>query len=285
MNRLSRVLVLAGILYACAHSSGKVLKCATWNLQNYLVQNRYEEGVFRLNHPMPERRKQKIREQILSLRPDVLFLQEIGSKVFLNELRLDLGALGLNYAYAGFSGVDETSRGLAWLSTIPPRSSVFHHPVSLQEKFPEMKRGIQEITLDLDGRLVTFLHVHLKSRFSEDPEDPDSRSFRRAELAALASVATGLAQSRQEVDVFITGDFNTPFDSELFDGLAESWAPIPAFDAGGGAWTYHHQKSGTRDRIDGFWVKKGEGDACSARLLPASGPVPSDHRMVLLEID
>lgn len=285
MNPHSRVLFLAGILFTFALSSGDVLKCATWNLQNFLIQNRYEEGVFRLNHPMPELRKQKIREYILKLRPDVLFLQEIGSKAFLNELRLDLRALGLDYAYAGFSGVNEASRGLAWLSRIPPRSSVFHHPVTIQGKIPEMKRGIQEITLDLDGRLLIFLHVHLKSRFSDDPRDPDSRNLRRAELAALESVATGLAQSREGIDVIITGDFNTPFNSELLDKLRESWAPVPAVDAQGEAWTYHHQKSATRDRIDGFWFEKGEGDGLVARLLPASAPVPSDHRMVLLEIE
>ncbi len=276
---LAACLAVAGCFYASP------FECATWNLQNYLVQNRYEDGQFRLEYPMPEARKRKIRELILQVQPELLFLQEIGSEAFLNELRLDLKAHGLDYAYGGFSGIPGASRGLAWLSQSPPASFVFHHPVLLGNDKGEMKRGIQEISFRLDNRLLTFLHVHIKSRYSDDPRDPESTHFRLAELTALERLADRIRNARGHGEVLLVGDFNTLFDSTLFDNLRISWRALPARDDEGASWTYHHQRSGDKDQIDGFWISRDSGAGrYSARLLPDPGPVPSDHRMVLLQL-
>jgi endonuclease/exonuclease/phosphatase family metal-dependent hydrolase len=286
MGRRIRLFLVAGSVLVSVCGSAVALTCASWNLQNYLVQNRFEEGRFRLEYPMPEARKRRIRERILMLQPDILFLQEIGSEAFLSELSLDLRALGLDYAYMGFSGVPGTSRGLAWLSRIAPDSFVFHHPVVLDGDMGSVKRGIQEIAFNINGRKWTFLHVHLKSRYSEDPSDPESRDFRKAELDALLGLANRLSNVSKSGTFLLTGDFNSPFDSPLLGNFRESWMPIPASDRDGSSWTYHHKRSGDKDRIDGFWIReKALKPAFTASLLPASDPAPSDHRMVLLEVE
>lgn len=280
----SRLLLLALILQCSSCSFAESPKIATWNLQNYLIQNRFENGVFRFDYPLPEYRKSEIRSLILRERPDVLFLQEIGSQAFLNELVLDLRALGLEYAFSAFSGVDNASRGLAYLSRNPPKAFLFHHPVKIKADYPHMRRGVQEVCFEWQGASLTFLHVHLKSRYSDDPLDPQSRNFRKAELAALQGLADLIRSGKPDTIVALVGDFNTPFGSDLFDGLRHNWRPLDANDDSGEAWTYTHQKSGASDRIDGFWVPANFPPDFNAHIPATTSATPSDHRMVLLEL-
>lgn len=62
--------------------------------------DRLVDGQWITNYPKPEAEKSIIQKNILKVRPDILVIQEIGGKDFLNELKNDLSDLGLDYAYS-----------------------------------------------------------------------------------------------------------------------------------------------------------------------------------------
>lgn len=256
--------------------AGAGWKIATWNLQNYLVQNRFEDGKFRLSYPMPESRKRKIRDLILAENPDVLFLQELGDERFLLELQLDLSARGLVYPYYQFSGFDEARSGLAWLARFPPKEAVFHDL--------SMRRGVQEIRFQSQSGTVRFFHVHLKSRYSEDPDDRYAHKLRKLEIALLANALDALRSVDPDSQFVIVGDFNTPFQDPLLDALKTNWMPVEATDRLGNPHTYFH-RSGSADVLDGFWVPCASTLAgTSGRILPLPQLCPSDHRCVIFHL-
>jgi endonuclease/exonuclease/phosphatase family metal-dependent hydrolase len=254
---------------------------ATWNLQNYLLQNRYEEGKFRPDYPMPEQRKRRIRTLLLEVRPDILFLQELGSKAFLSELQLDLAASGLNYPFAAFSSPKGARSGLAVLAMSQPESLIYYDRLLVDESGTAMRRGVQEVLFSFGDTRFRFFHVHLKSRYSSDPSDPESSLLRAAEIAALLQFLNRQESAHQDEALAIVGDFNTPFHAPLLQSLQAGWAPLDGLDSHGQNWTYQHRKTGSRERLDGFWFPR----SCPLRLLHADllplDSSPSDHRLVL----
>lgn len=247
---------------------------ATWNIRNLGIVDRFEEGRYRLAYPMPESRKQSVRQLLLMERPTILFLQEVGSPAFLEELRLDLAAEGLVYTDFAFSGHPDSRTGLAVLSQIALAEVVFHQPGPI-------RRGVQEVALCINGTRYRFFHIHLKSRYSTDPEDPDAFQERQAGVLALAEFLQFQSERRPAATLALLGDFNTPFHDPLLDPLLEFWQPLPAADGAGQIWTYFHFRSGSRERLDGFWSPRSQPPPLlPAQVLPMTD-CPSDHRLLI----
>jgi len=226
---------------------------------------------------MPEDRKSRIRKLILSEQPDILFLQELGSEAFLLELQLDLQAEGLEYPYFQFSGKPDSRSGLGFLAQIAPIECIFHNL--------SLKRGLQELRFELSDSLYRFFHVHLKSRYTDNPDDPKSSLVREQEIGDLGSFVRSICSVDESSRVIITGDFNTPFDDPLLISLRDYFSPIPSSDQNGDPNTYFH-KSGSTEILDGFWVPSVSVSLSNmpSRVLPSPDSCPSDHRMVVFEI-
>jgi endonuclease/exonuclease/phosphatase family metal-dependent hydrolase len=280
VSRCTAILLLVpGLLFSSPERPASV---GTWNLQNFLSQNRFEEGAFRVDYPLPEARKKRIRQLILDARPDILFLQEIGSADHLLELQLDLAATGLHYDHAHFSAAPAARSGLAILSRLPIDFLLFHDPIPLDDFEREgacIRRGIQEASFSLNGHRFRFFHLHLKSRYTSDPDDPDSRSHRSAEIKAVIRLLDSLVSNDPSSAFIVAGDFNTPFRDPLMRILRPRWQPLEVADSSGAIWTYQHY-SGSRDQIDGFWFPADRPPPLQPlALLPRQDP-PSDHRLV-----
>ena len=278
-----RVLLPATVLLASLTGFSmqeEPVSVATWNLRNFSVADRYEAGSYRIAYPMPEDRKRSIRRLILKARPSILFLQEVGSPAFLKELQLDLASDGLDYPFSAFSGEPGNRSGLALLSRFPLQEIIFHHPVLNNTGLP-LRRGIQEIVLRVRQVRFHFFHVHLKSRYSTDPQDPEAAAARSAELQALDTFLQRQVLLRPAASLVLLGDFNTPFSDPLIRRLDRSWQALPAIDQAGRQWTYFHRQSGARDRLDGFWSPRDSPVPLHpARILPLDN-CPSDHRLLL----
>lgn len=272
-------LLLLAVLGAAAVAPGQP-SVATWNLRNLSAVDRFEEGRYRFDYPMPEARKQAIRRLLLEVRPSLLFLQEVGSAGFLEELRLDLAAEGLSFPHSAFSAEPGSRTGLAVLSRLPLQEVIFHHPVAGDSGSP-LKRGIQEVAVRLGPALFRFFHVHLKSRYSTDPRDPDAASERRAGILSLADFLQFQTTLRPASRLVLLGDFNTPFHDPLLDPLRQLWQPLPAADANGQSWTYFHFRSESRECLDGFWIPRSTPPPLPPLILPQED-CPSDHRLLLL---
>ncbi|MFO7726364.1 MAG: endonuclease/exonuclease/phosphatase family protein [Oceanipulchritudo sp.] len=279
--------LLAGIPGAAGAESEPV-RVATWNVRNYLQQNRWHDDAYRFDYPKPEAEKARLRETLLEVRPDILLLQEMGSEAFLLELRDDLRAGGLDYAWFHFSAVPEARTGLALLARFAPDEELLLLPGEApDEASPGIRRGVHELRFPRGKSVLRVFHVHLKSRYTTDEADPESRAFRTSELRLLE----GLVERRRVLAgprevLLLAGDFNTPFEDGLLDGLRRHWRPLAVEDADGEAWTYHHFKSGRREVIDGFWHPRGQGGAFSPNGVYPAGEVAaggSDHRMVVID--
>jgi endonuclease/exonuclease/phosphatase family metal-dependent hydrolase len=284
VKRLCLLLLLACLSPLCADPA-EALRLATWNVRNYLLQNRWQDGQYRFEYPKPEAEKAVLRNTLLEVRPDVLFLQEIGSADMLAELQEDLAASGLDYPFTHFSSLPDARSGLAILSMIPPREVILLDPMG-EGNAPATQRGIQEAVFEFSGQRLRAFHVHLKSRYTSDKADPDSHAFRTAELAALGELLQQrISAARTDESVLLLGDFNTPFSSPMLDGIRALLVPLPVADASGAYWTYHYFKTGSFELLDGFWTTPDHvSTLLPVGLFPANADRAdaSDHRMVVV---
>lgn len=284
---LSRFAVANGMETAGADEMGhpETLVLATYNVRNYLEQNRWYAGQYRFGHPKPEAEKEHIREVIRAANADVLFLQEIGSAAHLEELRRDLEAEGSRYQWSHFSASDEGRTGLAVLSKRALGQALLAEPRDTRQA-AQMRRGLHEVVIPFGGAHLRVLHVHLKSRYTVDTDDPEAAGERAMEIGHLAEAGRIRARVWPQDWILLAGDFNTPFEEGLMDSLRTFGAPVEASDPEGGRWTYHHLKRDHRERIDGFWTQKGGPDGA---VFAGLGIYPSiheskgsDHRLVAI---
>jgi endonuclease/exonuclease/phosphatase family metal-dependent hydrolase len=286
------ILAFAGGLSVFAQST----RIATYNLRNYLLMDRHVEGVWRPAYPKPEAEKAKVREVIKAAYPDVLALQEIGAAPFLRELRADLALEGSDYPYAiHMSGADD-QRHLAVLSKLPPIEVVKHQDLSFSYlgRREGARRGMLEVSLlQSNGLLFKLFVVHLKSRWSDEPADPESQLCRTREAEACRNRIIERTLEMGVFDFLVAGDFNdhpgsAPMRRFYRRGDLEIGARVPAWDSRKELWTYFYKKEAVYSLVDGFVVS----NRFSARVLGGCGTVVdlsgvlegSDHRMVYVDL-
>jgi endonuclease/exonuclease/phosphatase family metal-dependent hydrolase len=131
-----------------ATARAETLTVATYNVENYVAADRMTEAGYRKEYPKPEAEKQALRAVIRGLNADILALQEMGGAPYLEELRRDLRAEGIDYAYAALLEGPDVDRHVALLARRPPKA-VKHH-VNLGFTYfgarEQVKRGLLEAT-------------------------------------------------------------------------------------------------------------------------------------------
>jgi hypothetical protein len=279
-------LVLAVFSFWLASSTAAELVFGTLNLRNYLLMDRWTGEAYRFDFPKPEDELERLREVIEDHPVHVLLLQEMGSLAFLEQLQADLAARGRSFPEAVFARQGDSRRGLAVLSTLPLESVILHTP-QLPCGTHLFVRGVMEIRLRVSGTGIQLFNVHLKSRYSSDPSDPDAAGPRSREWAALRQLLDRLADPDKEVGLtLLSGDFNTPLAQAVASSWADpAWQWLPLADRLGEDWTYFFAKADQRECIDGFFaLGPVPGKLVSGGLFPLSPPPwkGSDHRLVLL---
>lgn len=273
------------------------IRIATYNLRNYLVMDRYFDDQWRPDYPKPEAEKTVIRKVITAVAPDILVLQEIGGAEFLEELRADLKRDGLRYPYAVLMrGLDE-ERHVAILSTRMPQDVQQH--TDLDFKYFDgralVKRGLLEVSFSLaDATRFKLFAVHLKSRFSDRGDDPQSEIRRTREAEACRNRIIEQTIESGVEHYLVVGDFNDHPDSSTLRrfqrrGDLNIGSLVEARDSRGELWTYHYAKEARYELVDGFIVspamhgliKGGRGQIADFPGVLAG----SDHRMVYLDVD
>ena len=281
---------------AAAGLSGEPLRIATYNLGNYLETGRRVEGRHLPDYPKPEAEKRALRRVVLSVRPDVLALQEIGPPEYLEELRADLAAQGLGFSHAAHMDSVDGQRNLAVLSQVPIRSAIHHDDLDFKyfDQREPVKRGLLEVELATGPEpydsLCLFV-VHLKSRFSSEPKDPESAKRRVSEAEACRDRIVERLSGSGPALYCVAGDFNDHPESATVRRFCQRGdlrigQRVPAVDERGETWTHHYGKHGMYSTVDGFVV--------SPRLVPriagSKGRIfgdlaGSDHRLVYIDVD
>ncbi|MEM1221637.1 MAG: endonuclease/exonuclease/phosphatase family protein [Verrucomicrobiota bacterium] len=271
----------------------KDLRIATFNLDNYLVMDRYVEGVWRPNYPKPEKEKAALRDVVLDVRPDILFMQEMGQRPFLEELRADLSLLGLDYPYLIHMAGPDQVRHLSVLSMLPPGNVVKHRNLDFKyfDQREMVKRGMLEVTFELpDGQSLKTFGLHLKSRYTGNKEDPHSQLRRTKEAEACRDRVIEQVSKENTDNYLILGDFNDYSGGATLRrfykrGDLEIGIHLPIADSRGQVWTYFYKKQSTYSQVDGFVVSprlltkvRGEEGIIDDRL---GG---TDHRLVYFDL-
>ena len=146
MRYTPRIVFLLYCLFAVLPLTGKVRRIATYNVHNYLSVDRLVDSHWRPGYPKPEAEKRALRRTILSVRPDVLAVQEIGSPAYLKELQADLAAGGLFLPYSAQMVSTDGQRNTALLSRIPIYNVIHHENLLLS--ILDLRRGLNADCLE-----------------------------------------------------------------------------------------------------------------------------------------
>ena len=149
---MHRYILLVVVVFgsAFAQGEGTTIRVASYNVRNYLSMDRIVEGKWRPDYPKPEKEKNVVRGTILSVCPDILALQEIGSRMHLEELRRDLSNEGLDYDGSVWLEAHDSERHVAALWKSDLEVKVLNHanlPIKYMGKIDFVKRGMLELNI------------------------------------------------------------------------------------------------------------------------------------------
>lgn len=284
--------VALGLALLLSGVRAETLTIATYNIENYGSSNRMTEAGYRKDYPKPEPEKRALRAVIRALNVDVLVLQEMGPQPYLDELQRDLKHDGLNYPHAALAAAADADRHVAILSRRPLKTVVTH--VDLEFSYfgakEKVKRGLLEATVATSGGDLTLFGVHLKSRFTERPDDVLSTVRRTGEATAIRDCVLRRFPAPASVNFVILGDCNDgkaskPLERLRVRGKTVVAELLPAADSRGESWTHAFRKDDTYTRVDHILVSPGLRAAVqggAARIVDIEAVrAASDHRPVV----
>lgn len=290
---LRRTIGFVGLVWAAASAAG--LTIATYNLENYTLADRMVDGVYRTRYPKPEEERRAISAVVRAIAPDVLAVQEMGRADYLEEFRAELRAAGQNYPHAVLLEAADPDRHVAVLSKLPFKAVQRHAtvPTKFRGGTDWVKRGVLEVTFATTAGDFSLFVVHLKSKRTEGPDDPESARQRAAEAEAVRDLVLARCPDPRSARFLICGDWNDtraarPVRAMQKRGLTDIGNLVPATDSRGEVWTHHYRREDVYQRIDYFlvspalrpWIAGGRGKIYDGN----SATTGSDHRAVYLEI-
>ncbi|MSU50029.1 MAG: endonuclease/exonuclease/phosphatase family protein [Opitutus sp.] len=286
----SRLLVAIGVWTAVALHA-ETLTVATYNIENYGPANRMTEAGYRKDYPKPEAEKRALRAVIRGLNADVLVVQEMGDQPYLDELRRDLKADGLDYPHAALASAADADRHLAVLAKRTLKAVTTH--TDLQFTYfggkETVKRGLLEATIATAAGDVTVFVVHLKSRFTDRDDDPQSAVRRAGEATAIRDRVLKRFPSPADARFIVLGDCNDSRSSKAAAflqkrGKTEITKLVPAGDSRGEVWSHFYRREETYSRVDQIFVSPGLKSAVNGgvgKIYDGDGVrEASDHRPV-----
>lgn len=289
-------LLLVTGLFGSVEEEAVSIRVATYNLRNYLTMDRRVDGAYRPDYPKPEAEKAALRRVILAADADILAVQEIGPLPYLEELRQDLRAEGLDYPHITLLEAADEERHLGVLSRVAP---VEDHSVDLLlfKYFGEeeaVKRGLVELVFEQAGLRWSLYGVHLKSRYTDRSDDPESEIRRVGEARAVRNAILKRHPVPAEARFLIVGDMNDTRSSRtvnafLMRGKTEISIDVPAFNPWGQTWTHWYEKEEVYSRADYMFaspgmlplIRTGRGVVTENEYSAQA----SDHRLVYVDLD
>ncbi len=261
--------VLAGVALFAARWNGfadvlpRTFRICTWNLEAYVdtpTKTRFLK--------VPES-KAKISECLLAIKPDVLALQELGSRSAVEELRETLKREGLAFAFVDHIGAFDTNIHIAVLSRFPftARRPHTNDTFLLSGRRFRVGRGFAELDIQVAPNYAfTLIAAHLKSK--RPIPEADEAELRLEEAKVLREKIDARLAADPRANVVVVGDFNDTRNAastkaiigrgrnKLIDTRpAEKNGDPPAASPGQSeprqiTWTHYYPKDDTFSRID-----------------------------------
>ena len=285
-NDLSRPAVKSAIEKPLASSSAEFTPFTfiTYNVKNWLVSYQAPEKTAEA--------KAAIIELLASGNPDVIGLCEIGSENDVKEIQAMLKADGVDLPHLYHTGGEDLVRHLAILSRFPILSTE-RPDLRLQGLGQSMQRGILDATLDIGGRPVRFIGLHLKSK--RTVPDFDQAKIRMAEAQHARRHIDGILAADPAAALVAYGDFNDTTRSLSTRAINGTYrtpgylSHVHVKDSRGETWTYRYAVEDAYTRIDFVTISAGLGRHVKkdkSRIIDdPDWEIASDHRPVLVRFE
>ena len=256
----------------------------TYNVKNWLVSYQAPEKTAEA--------KAAIIELLAGGKPDVIGLCEIGSENDVKEIQAMLKAFGVDLPYLYHTGGEDSIRHLAILSRFPILSTE-RPELQLPGIEQSMQRGILDATINVGGRPVRFIGLHLKSK--RTVPDFDQAAVRLAEAQHARRHIDSILKHDPAVALVAYGDFNDTtrsFSTRAINGTyrtPEYLSHVHVKDSRGETWTHHYAVEDAYTRIDFVTVSAGlrrHVKKDKSRILDDPiWKIASDHRPVLVRFE
>jgi len=269
------------------------IRFLSYNLRNYLTMHRYENGKT-FERSKPEKEIEALINVIVEGNPDILGVCEIGSKDDLKDLQSRLKAHGIDLPHTHHLRGYDRVRSQAILSKYPIKKHAKPELSSytLEGKKFYISRGILDVSIQVSGKSIRFLGVHLKSKRSV--QEGDQEMMRRNEAYLLRRHLDQIFKNDMQAKLLVFGDFNdtkrsrTIYNIQGRTNSATRLELLNVSDSRGELWTHHWSREDIYSRIDYCMVSQSltphiHKDACKL-LDPDYWAVGSDHRAMLVII-
>ena len=294
-------IVFGLIFYLLFSSNGgaEKIRVASYNVENYLVMDRMVSGRWQEDYPKPLKERRIIRSVINQTNPDILAIQEMGEAVYLQELWGDLNRTkGTEFKYSAWlTGQEEgEKRHLALLSKIP--FTKLDEPMDLSFKYFEGRRspsrGLLEVEFKTGDTKWSLFNLHLKSKWTERPDDPEAAIRREKEARAIRDYIRTKFPPYTDPHYLVLGDFNdhknsAPLRRFLQVNNSSLTQMIQCSDQQGHFWTHYWDKQDSYARFDYLLASP----QLFKKLVPDSAKIGgfhlcllgSDHRIVFADFN
>jgi endonuclease/exonuclease/phosphatase family metal-dependent hydrolase len=273
----------------------QALTVATYNVENYTIANRMVDGVYREAYPKPEKERAALRQVIAAVAPDVLAVCEMGTQPFLDDFQRELKQAGLDYPHAVVLQAADADRHVAVLSKVPFKEVKRHGdlPYTYFDKIERVKRGALEVIFATDQGDVSVFVLHLKSKYTERKDDPESALQRALEAETVRDLILTRFPDPAAAKFLVCGDWNDTRGTRGVRALQKRGETVigellPATDTRGEAWTHYFRREDLYSRIDYLMVSPAlKPFVLDGRARIFDGPATvdaSDHRPVVAEL-
>jgi len=184
------------------------IRFMAYNIENYLTMDRYTKDTGRKPSPKDPAEIAALVKIIVSEKPDILGICEIGTPEDLADLQGRLTKAGLDLPHSLHTGGADQTRHLALLSSLPiaANGSREEIPYQIDGRDRMMGRGILDVTIDLPGGPTHFIGLHLKSK--RELKDFDQAEIRLNEARLAREHCEALIAKDPGARLVVYGDFN-----------------------------------------------------------------------------
>lgn len=283
------------VVFIAGNIAQAALTVATYNLENYTIADRMVDGVYRPAYPKPEKEKAALRQVITGIAPDILAVCEMGKKEFLAEFQRELKLAGQDYPHTVVLEAADADRHVALLAKVPFKEVRRHAavPIKYFGQPDVVKRGVLEVIFATREGDVSVFVIHLKSKFTERKDDPESAIRRTLEAEAVRDLVLARYPDPAKARFILCGDWNDtrmsrPVSALQKRGNLELGEILPAADSRGDTWTHYYRKEDSYSRLDYVLVSPALKPLVAhdrATIWDGAGTrEASDHRAVFVEL-
>ena len=207
-NKLTQLAWLAAGLLPLFRTTAGTFRVATYNVENYL------DAPTETRRVKSAESRAKVVKTIVTMKPDVLALQEMGTASALEELRSSLKANGLEFPFSERVTGFDTNIHVALLSrfaftVLRPHTN---DDFLLDGRRFRVSRGFAEAEIQVVSNYsFTIITAHLKSRRPIPQADEADLRFEEAKI--LRERIDALFATNANINLIVLGDFNDSKDT------------------------------------------------------------------------